>query len=146
MENASGAMGGRTRSNRVGRWDDGGTMDGAMSLGQSVVIPQTCVYFCLTFVNLKEHHLGWDNIPEIRVQIVFHRESTIEISPRPIYPRISGPEFVNIHNNGKVCAKKTRFPPFFGTDLAQTFPARYHPDRPGGPGSGEFPAPGKWSG
>jgi hypothetical protein len=26
---------------------------------------------------------------------------------------------------GKVCAKKTCFPPFFGTDLAQTFPARY---------------------
>ncbi len=34
MENASGAMGGGTRSNRVGRWDGGGTMDGAMSSGR----------------------------------------------------------------------------------------------------------------
>ncbi len=35
MENASGAMGGGTRSDRVGRWGGGGTMDGAMSSGRS---------------------------------------------------------------------------------------------------------------
>jgi hypothetical protein len=31
MGNAGGAMGGGTRSNRVGRQDSGGTMDGTMS-------------------------------------------------------------------------------------------------------------------
>jgi hypothetical protein len=76
--------------------------------------------------------LGWDYIPEISVRIVFHRESTIEISPRPIYSAIRPRICDYIRYNGKVCAKKTCFPPFFGKDLAQTFPARY-PDRPGGP-------------
>jgi hypothetical protein len=73
--------------------------------------------------------LGWDYIQEISVRIVFHRESTIEISPRPIYPAIRPRICDYIRYNGEVCAKKTRFPPFFGKKLAQTFPARY-PDRP----------------
>ena len=33
-------------------------------------------------------HLGWDYIREIKIWIVFHRESTIEISLRPIHPAI----------------------------------------------------------
>jgi hypothetical protein len=49
MENASGAMGGGTRSNRVGRWDDGGTMGGAMSLGQSIFLYFRLVFFLPDF-------------------------------------------------------------------------------------------------
>jgi hypothetical protein len=49
MKNARGAMGGGTRSNRVGRWDDGGTMDGAMSSGRSIFLYFRLVFFLPDF-------------------------------------------------------------------------------------------------
>jgi hypothetical protein len=35
-------MGSRTQSNRVGQWDDGGTMDGAMSSGYRTAVSRAC--------------------------------------------------------------------------------------------------------
>jgi hypothetical protein len=86
--------------------------------------------------------LGWDYIWEIKIWIVFHRESTIDISLQPIHLVIQPKNSDIIHDNGKICAKKTRDlakntrDPIF---LAQTFPA-IQILLPSLPGRGEFPA------
>jgi hypothetical protein len=49
MENASGTMGGGTRSNCIGQWDGSGTMDGAMSSGQSNFLYFRLVFFSPDF-------------------------------------------------------------------------------------------------
>ncbi len=81
-----------------------------------------------------------------KIWIVFHQESTIEISLRTIHPAIRPKNSDYIRDNSKICAKKTRDlakntrdPIFLAQTFPAIFPARRRPAEkfrlPGRPGS-----------
>jgi hypothetical protein len=64
MGNPGSAMGSGTQSNRVGRQDGGGMMDGTISLEQSVrqsnlSVIQTCVFFLSTLPPDPDFHISF---------------------------------------------------------------------------------------